>query len=116
MTLNGVNDDELVEFKIGESVAYRGRERWGVGALASDADALGFRETRQTGGIFEIEAVRRIRRYEFADTNSRASVALPHRRGPSNATTRLRRKAVRTRTGSVVRANIARKGTMKIPQ
>jgi hypothetical protein len=41
---------------------------------------------------------------------------LPHRRGPSNATTRLRRKAVRTRTGSVVRANIARKGTMKIPQ
>jgi hypothetical protein len=66
MTLTGVNDDELVEFKIGESDAYRGRERWGVGALASDADALGFRETRQTGGIFEIEAVRRIRRDEFA--------------------------------------------------
>ena len=41
-----------------------------------------------------------------AATNSRARVVLPHWRGPSSATTRLRRKAMRTSWRSLVRSII----------
>ena len=48
------------------------------------------RESEQALGIFEVEIIERIRA-----TNCLASVVLPHCRGPSNATTRLRLRPAR---------------------